>query len=105
MNLNHLLGCVRELCRYGLTFLWAIFCPKAVLAAKLLAVESQLVACKQQVDLKEHPRPRFTASLEHARTASAEAMSTDFVTHLLRTLSGVQKPTESPSVNALQKMS
>jgi len=35
--LIHLLGCVRELCRYSQTFLWAIFCRKAVLAARLPA--------------------------------------------------------------------
>ena len=60
-NLRTLLCCVRETMGYALIFLWAIFCPKAVLAAKLLAVESQLAVCKQQIASKKHPRPRFTA--------------------------------------------
>jgi len=47
---------------YALIFLWAIFCPKAVLAAKLLAVESRLATCKQRIDSKKRRRPRFTVS-------------------------------------------
>ena len=50
-----------ETFQYALIFLWAIFYPKAVLVAKLLAVESQLAVCKQQIASKKHPRPRFTA--------------------------------------------
>ena len=60
-NLRSLLDCACELFRYARVFLWAIFCPKAVLAARLLAVESQLAACKHQIASKKHPRPRFTA--------------------------------------------
>jgi hypothetical protein len=37
-------------------------CPKAVLAAKLLAVESQLAVCKHQIGQRKRRRPRFTAS-------------------------------------------
>ncbi|TET49418.1 MAG: helix-turn-helix domain-containing protein, partial [Anaerolineales bacterium] len=36
--------------------------PKAVLAAKLLAVQSQLAACIDAVNRKKAPRPRFTLS-------------------------------------------
>ena len=61
-NLCHLLVCACEVFRYSLTFLWAILCPRAVLAAKLLAVQSQLDVCKHQIGAKKHPRPRFTAS-------------------------------------------
>jgi len=35
--------------------------PKAVLAAKLLAIESQLAVCKHQIGQRKRPRPRFTA--------------------------------------------
>jgi len=49
-NLCNLLVCAFEAFRYGLTFLRAILCSRAVPAAKLLAVESQLVACKQRID-------------------------------------------------------
>ena len=45
-NLCNLLGCACELLRYAVILLWAIFSPRAVLAAKLLPVESQLAASK-----------------------------------------------------------
>ena len=60
-NLHDIFCSACELLRYVLVFLRAIFCPKAVLAARLLAVESQLAACKHQIASKKHPRPRFTA--------------------------------------------
>ncbi len=57
-SLRHVVSCAGEMFRYARMFLWAIFCPKTVLAARLLAVESQLAACKHQIGR----RPRFTAS-------------------------------------------
>jgi len=57
-----LLGCMYQLVGYGLRFLWGLMSPKGVLAAKLLAAESQLVACKNRIDQKKAPRPRFTAA-------------------------------------------
>ena len=60
-NLRSLLYWVCELFRYGRIFLWAIFCPRAVLAARLLAAESQLAACRHRIASKKRPRPRFTA--------------------------------------------
>ena len=60
-NLRSRLDCVCELFRYGRVFLWAIFCPRVVLAARLLAVESQLAACKHRIASKKRARPRFTA--------------------------------------------
>jgi len=39
INLYNLLVCACELFRYALIFLLALFSPKAVLAARLLAVE------------------------------------------------------------------
>jgi len=59
-NLRSLLDCACELFRYARVFLWAIFCPRAVLAARLLAAESQLAACKHQIASKKQPQPRFT---------------------------------------------
>ena len=61
-NLRSLLYCVRETLGYALAFLRAILCSRAVLSARLLAVESQLAACKHQINSKKRPRPRFTAS-------------------------------------------
>jgi len=60
MNVRRVLACAGEIRRYALIFLWAIFCPKAVLAARLMAVESQLAACKHEIASKKRPRPRFT---------------------------------------------
>ena len=61
-NLRILLCCVRETLGYALAFLRAILCSRAVLAARLLAAESQLAVCKQRILEKKDSRPRFTAS-------------------------------------------
>jgi len=61
-NLCNLLVCACEAFRYGLTFLRAILCSRAVLAARLLAVQGQLAICKHQIGQKKHRRLRFTAS-------------------------------------------
>jgi len=60
INVRHVLAGAGEVVRYALIFLWAIFCPKAVLAGRLLAAESQLAVCKQQIASKKRARPRFT---------------------------------------------
>ena len=59
-NIRRMLACAGEMFRYALLFLWAIFCSRVVLAARLLAVESQLAACKHEIASKKRPRPRFT---------------------------------------------
>ena len=38
------LGVLLQLLRYALSFCWALVLPRAVMAAKLLAVQSQLAA-------------------------------------------------------------
>jgi putative transposase len=60
INIRGVLACVGEIFRYTQMFLWAVFCPKAVLAAKLLAAESQLAVCRHGIASKKQPRPRFT---------------------------------------------
>jgi len=60
INVSRVLAGAGELVGYALVFLWGIFCLKAVLAARLLAAESQLAACEQQIASKKQPRPRFT---------------------------------------------
>ena len=60
-NLCGVLGCVGEVLRYAWILLRAMVCPKTVLAARLLAVESQLAVCKHRIQQKKAPRPRFTA--------------------------------------------
>jgi len=47
---------------YALRFFWLMLIPKASLAAKLLATESQLAACVDAVERKKAPRPRFTVA-------------------------------------------
>lgn len=59
-NVWHILRGLREAFVYGLAFLWALLGPKAVLAAKLLSVQSQLAMYKQRIQQKKDPRPRFT---------------------------------------------
>ncbi len=56
------LPCAGELIRYALLFLRAMLSPKAVLAARLLAAESQLAVCKHGIASKKQPGPRFTPS-------------------------------------------
>jgi hypothetical protein len=51
---------VYELLGYRIRFVGLLFYPKAVLAARLLAVQSQLAMCKNRIDLRKDPRPRFT---------------------------------------------
>ena len=60
-NVLILVGGTPQLAGYGLRLLWAMFCPKALLAARLLAAESQVTVCKNRIDQKKAPRPRFTA--------------------------------------------
>ena len=59
-GLGRVLNCAGEIFRYLRIFLWAMFSPKAALATRLLAVESQLAVCKLRIQQKKDPRPRFT---------------------------------------------
>ena len=47
---------------YAITFFLALLQPRAVLAARLLAAESQLTVCTHRIQAKKDPRPRFTAA-------------------------------------------
>jgi hypothetical protein len=60
-NARNAIGAIGELGRYLSQFLWLLFQPNAVLAAWLLAAESQLAVCLRRIEQKQHPRPRFTA--------------------------------------------
>ena len=84
-NLRTLLCCVRETLGYALIFLWAIFCPKAVLAAKLLAVESQLAVCKHQIGQRKRQRPRFTASFRLLWVMFSKSLDKwEYLVHLMQ---------------------
>ena len=52
---------VGQILRYAAAFLVALVQPKAAMAAKLLAVQSQLAVCKHRIKQKKDPRPRFTS--------------------------------------------
>ena len=45
--------------RYLIIFLFGICQPKAVLVAKVLALQSQLASCKDRIERRESPKPRF----------------------------------------------
>jgi transposase InsO family protein len=51
---------VNEFFGYLIRFVVLFFYPKAVLAARLLAIQSQMALCKNRIDLKKDPKLRFT---------------------------------------------
>ena len=59
-NAHQTLQIVSQLLRYFVTFLLALMQPKAVLAARLLAAQSQLATCKHRIQQQKDPRPCFT---------------------------------------------
>ena len=59
-NSGKALSCAWQvLCYFG-SFLWLLLQPKAVLAAGILALQSQLAVCKHRIDAGKAPRPRFS---------------------------------------------
>jgi transposase InsO family protein len=50
----------RQALGYMGTFLWALVVPRARLAARLIAAESQLAIHTHRIQQKKEPRPRFT---------------------------------------------
>ena len=60
-NLWTAMGCVVELLGYFLRFVSVFFRSRTLLAARLLAAESQLGMCKRRIEQKTQPKPRFTA--------------------------------------------
>ncbi len=61
-NARQALQSVLQLLRYAVTFFLALLQPKAVLAARLLAAESQLAVCQHRIQEKKAHRPQFTAA-------------------------------------------
>ena len=61
LNAHQVFRFTGQLLRYAFSFFLALMQPKAVLAARLLAVESQLSVCKHRIHAKKDPRPQFTA--------------------------------------------
>ena len=61
-NARRTLQFVAQILIYAWAFLLALLQPKAVLAARLLAAQSQLAMCKDRIQQKKDPRPRFTTA-------------------------------------------
>jgi hypothetical protein len=60
MMILNFMKLVYELFGYLIWFVGLLFYPQVVLAARLLAEQSQLAFCKNRIDLRKDPRPRFT---------------------------------------------
>jgi len=52
------LSCALQVLRYLGSFLCLLLQPKAVLAARILALQSQLAVCKHRIDAGKAPQPR-----------------------------------------------
>jgi hypothetical protein len=63
MKIFNLIKDVYELFGYLIRFVVLLFYPKAILAARLLAVQSQLAMCKNWIDLTKDSKPRFTPAV------------------------------------------
>ena len=50
---------VRQLLRYAVSFLWALFSPNGTLVARLTAAESRLAVCRGRIEQKRALPPRF----------------------------------------------
>ena len=61
-NTGRAVQAIWQLSGYAMTFFLALLQPRATVAARLLAVESQLAVCKHRIEQQKDPRPRFTAS-------------------------------------------
>ena len=58
---GYVLGAVWELARYALRFCWALLLPRALLAARVLAAESQLAVALNHTGVSgKHRRHQFT---------------------------------------------
>jgi hypothetical protein len=47
---------------YALGFMVALLSPRAKMAAEIVALRSQVAACRDRVDRKQVPKPRFSAA-------------------------------------------
>jgi transposase InsO family protein len=58
-NSRNALSCAWQVLRHLGSFIWLLLQQKAVLAANILALQSQLAVCKHRIDAGKAPRPRF----------------------------------------------
>ena len=55
-NVRNALRCIGELLGYLLRFISVFFRSRASLAARLVAIESQLGMCTRRITQKQHPK-------------------------------------------------
>jgi putative transposase len=60
LSAGHVLGSLWELARYALRFCWALLLPKALLASRLVALESQLAVELSRADACRKRRRQFS---------------------------------------------
>jgi putative transposase len=58
----HLVRVLRESASYATVFVCAFLSSRGRLAAEIVALRSQVAACRDRVDRKQAPKPRFTAA-------------------------------------------
>jgi len=58
-NSANAFSCAWQVLRYLGSFLCLLLLPKAVVAASVLALQSQLAICKHRIDAGKAPQPRF----------------------------------------------
>jgi len=58
-NSGNALSCAWQVLCYLGSFIWLLLQPKAVLAARILALQSQLAVCKHRIGAGKAPQPRF----------------------------------------------
>ena len=61
-NAANAFSCAWQVLRYLGGFAWAMLQPKAVLAARILALQSQLAVCKHHIGAGKAPQPRREAA-------------------------------------------
>ena len=58
-NAGNAFSCAWQVLRHPGSLLCLLLLPKAVLAARILALQSQLAICKHCIDADKAPQPRF----------------------------------------------
>jgi len=71
---GYVMGAVRELTRYALGFCWAMLLPKAKLAARVLAAESQLTVEMNRSGGDKRRRRQFTLAFRLLWVALSKAL-------------------------------
>ena len=82
-NAHNVISFVWRLCRYVLTFLWLLSQPKVVLAAKVLALQRQLMTASHTLLVPDHRiaahpglRSRIQRAFYHGSAPAATTSST-----------------------------